>query len=340
MTARCNFNCPMCYVHKDNEEVKASGRELSAEQWIKLAEEAKSRGMVFVLLTGGEPFVRKDFFEIYEAMKKMGLYISINSNGSFSKEVLDKLLENPPYRMNITIYGGSEETYKKMCGNPAFDKVVSNIRALKAGGIDVRANLSITPYNCEDLEKIYSLIQELNIHVKASSYMYPSVRVNGGKYGCGNRFTADESARYGVEWDVLRFSDEEFAMRAENMKKLLPVEENECSVEMESGIKCRAGSSSFWLTWDGIMKPCGMMPKPDVNVLEVGFDVAWDEIRRATKAIVTPGKCEGCPSKSVCGVCAAVTVTETGEFDKVPEYMCERSRKLIEYTLEMCEAKK
>ena len=43
---------------------------------------ARDRGMVFVLLTGGEPFVRKDFFEIYDGMRKLGLIVSINSNGS------------------------------------------------------------------------------------------------------------------------------------------------------------------------------------------------------------------------------------------------------------------
>ena len=63
LTARCNFNCPMCYVHMTPEQLKASGKEeLTAKQWLDLARAAKDKGMVFVLLTGGEPLVRKDFF--------------------------------------------------------------------------------------------------------------------------------------------------------------------------------------------------------------------------------------------------------------------------------------
>ena len=93
LTARCNFNCPMCYVHMSAEEVAEKGRELSAKEWIAFAEAAKNRGMIFALLTGGEPFVRKDFFEIYGAMKAMGLMVSINSNGSMLQgEVLEHLL--------------------------------------------------------------------------------------------------------------------------------------------------------------------------------------------------------------------------------------------------------
>ena len=82
LTARCNFNCPMCYVHMSEEQVAASGKELTAQQWLKIAKEARDQGMIFALLTGGEPVVRKDFFEIYKGMKEMGLLISVNSNGS------------------------------------------------------------------------------------------------------------------------------------------------------------------------------------------------------------------------------------------------------------------
>ena len=97
LTARCNFNCPMCYVHLQQDDIDARGKELTAQQWIELGRQAKDAGMVFLLLTGGEPFVRKDFFEIYDALKQMGLLISINSNGSMLKgEIMEKLLANPP----------------------------------------------------------------------------------------------------------------------------------------------------------------------------------------------------------------------------------------------------
>ena len=68
LTARCNFNCRMCYVHLSQAQIHAGrGRELTTEEWIRLAQEATDRGMVFALLTGGEPFLRSDFFEIYNA---------------------------------------------------------------------------------------------------------------------------------------------------------------------------------------------------------------------------------------------------------------------------------
>jgi len=341
LTARCNFNCPMCYVHMSEDEVSKKGRELTAEQWIQIAEDAKNRGMVFALLTGGEPFIRKDFFEIYGAMKKMGLLVSINSNGSMLEgEILEKLLADPPVRMNISLYGGCEETYQRMCGLPMYERVLNNIIRLKEAGVSISLNLSITPYNCQDLEKIYAIVDKHQINVRASSYMYPPIRLDKELEGYGNRLSPYDSAKYSVQWDRLRFTDEEFCRRAEAMKNLTAVEPDECYIEAEEtadGVKCRAGSSSFWMTWDGEMRPCGMMPGPTAYPLEDGFDAAWDEIRSATASIRQPSKCSNCPKAEVCGVCAAVCVSETGSFDGVPEYMCQRTEEIIRQTAEVAE---
>lgn len=344
LTARCNFNCPMCYVHMSAEEVAAKGRELTAQEWISIAEAAKNKGMIFVLLTGGEPFVRKDFFEIYDAMKTMGLMISINSNGSMLQgEVLEHLLENPPFRINVSLYGGCNETYEKMCGIQAFDKVLGNILRLKEHGVDVRLNLSITPYNCEDIEKIYEIVEKYQIHVKASSYMYPPIRLEdtGEKLNeYGNRLSPVDSAKWSVAWDKLRFSENEFKLRAESMKNLVSVDLDECYIENDesgAGVRCRAGSTSFWMTWDGQMRPCGMMPGPTTYPLEVGFDKAWDDLRAETAKIVTASKCTTCEKRDVCGVCAAVCVSETGRFDGIPVYMCERIDAIIKETIKYVE---
>lgn len=331
LTARCNFNCPMCYVHMSEQEVKNSGKELTASQWLSIAKEAKDRGMVFALLTGGEPLVRKDFFEIYEGMRAMGLVISINTNGSLLQgEILQKFLENPPFRFNISLYGGCDETYENMCGRPVYHKVKENIRALRKAGVEVSLNLCITQYNRQDLQQIYEDAVELDVNVRASSYMYPSVRTNGEQYGVSDRFSAKESAESMVEWDKIRYTKEEFVLRAQNLMNLKGDMQENCPVEVEEGVRCRAGSSSFWMTWDGQMRPCGMMLTPTTYPLEVGFEKAWEKIRVETAKIVTASKCSTCKKKEICGVCAAVCVTETGRFDGVPKYMCERTDSIIE----------
>jgi MoaA/NifB/PqqE/SkfB family radical SAM enzyme len=310
----------MCYVHLSQEDVEAAGKELTAAQWIDLARQARDAGMVFALLTGGEPFVRKDFFEIYNAMKAMGLMVSINSNGSMLQgDIRRQLLENPPLRINISLYGGCRGTYESMCGRDAFDTVVENIQAVKEAGVDVRLNLSITPWNQEDLAEIYAISRRLDVPVKASAYMYPPVRVRGRS---GGRLSPEDAARKTVEWDRLRFTPEEFALRAECMEKLTAVEQPSCGADLDEGVSCRAGHSSFWMTWDGRMLPCGMMPEPETHPLEMGFAHAWQQLRQQTREIPTCRECALCPKRELCSVCAAVRITETGAFDRVPDYMC------------------
>lgn len=341
LTARCNFDCPMCYVHLSNEEVRARGGELTAQQWLQIAQDARDRGMVFALLTGGEPLVRKDFFEIYDGMRRMGLVLSVNSNGSMLKgKILERFLEAPPFRFNISLYGGSNETYRRMCGLEVYEDVKENIRALRAAGVDVNLSLSITPYNRDDLKRIYEDALELDVNVKASSYMYPSIRVNGGEYGCADRLSAAESAACAVAWDRLRFTPEQFEIRARNMANLIVDQRDGCPVEEGEGVRCRAGVTSFWMTWDGRMTPCGMMTEPVTFPLETGFDAAWEQLRQKVSRIRLPAGCVGCDHREICGVCAAVCYTETGRFDTVPEYVCARAREIVRQTARAGEERK
>ena len=184
LTARCNFNCKMCYVHLTAEEQQRRGRELTADEWLAIAQEARSRGMLFLLLTGGEPLIRKDFRYLLTELKKMGLLVSVNSNVSLiDRDWLDFFRHEPPFRFNITLYGGSNATYERLCGRAMFQEVVDNLRALKDAGIPVRLNVSVTPDNKDDVPEIFRLARELGLHAKASTYMYPPVRLDDGRTG-------------------------------------------------------------------------------------------------------------------------------------------------------------
>ena len=151
LTPRCNFNCNMCYVHQTEAQAAQGGRrELTTAEWLAIAEEARKAGMVFLLLTGGEPLLRPDFPELLHALKNMGFLVSVNSNGSLLRgELLEAVKQDPPLRFNITLYGGSNATYERLCGRAMFQEVVDNLRALKDAGIPVRLNVSVTPDNKE-----------------------------------------------------------------------------------------------------------------------------------------------------------------------------------------------
>ena len=112
-----------------------------------MGKEARDSGMLYLLLTGGEPFLRKDFREIYQGLYDLGIIIEINSNGTLiDEQTVAWLREVPPQRINITLYGASDVTYGRLCRNPkGFTQVSRAIRLLKEARINVRLNCSVTP---------------------------------------------------------------------------------------------------------------------------------------------------------------------------------------------------
>ena len=329
LTARCNFDCKMCYVHLTAEEQRRRGRELTADEWLAIAEEARSRGMLFLLLTGGEPLIRADFRYLLTELKKMGLLVSVNSNGSLiDRDWLEFFRHEPPFRFNITLYGGSDATYERLCGRAMFGRVTENIRALRELGIGVKLNASMTPYNIGDMEQIYHIAEELGTPMQLATYMFPPIRRDESAVGHNDRFTACEAADYSVRWDRLRLTPEQFQERARAMKQglALPSEEESCEGTPGEGVSCRAGRSAFWINWQGGMTPCGMMTQPLVSVPELGFTRAWEETKAA-----------GCRLKNACHACAAMCVTETGRFDARPDYVCEMTHETVRRTIEEVE---
>lgn len=324
ITPRCNFSCPMCYIHLDEEQIARRGCERDAAWWLELAEAACRQGMVFLMITGGEPLAYPEFKKLFHGLKRMGLMISINSNGYLlDEDMIEFFRKDPPFRLNVTLYAGSNEGYEKMCGVPAFDRIKSNLKKVKDAGIDVRLNVSVTPYNAQELEKIYETADELELHVKASAYMYPQTRIDGS---CDNRFSPEEAAEYTLKCFEQRMSCEELKLYANGM---LRQNDDDCLGAAEgSPVKCRAGRSAFWITWDGRMLPCGMLPHTGACIDEAGFDRAWEETREFTAGIRLPAECEVCSYADRCYICAAASYTETGAFDKKPEYLCRMSESL------------
>ena len=310
----------MCYVRLSREEQEAAAPLHSAAQWLRLGETARDAGMLYLLLTGGEPFLHPQFREILEGLHKMGLLITVNSNGTLIDEKCIAWLKNcPPVRINISLYGASNETYARLCGNPrGFTQVTKAIELLREAGIPVKLNCSLTPYNAADLPAMAAFAKEKGLYLQIATYMFPPVRKDGTMVGQNDRFCPEEAAYYMAYGEYLTLGREKFLAQA------APTVPEDTCTEMTDGIRCRAGRCSFWVTWQGNLTPCGMFPAADApNVFDTAFEKAWELVKEQTAAIRLPEKCSGCSVKETCRACGAMVVTENGCFDKVPQYRCD-----------------
>lgn len=89
----CNMNCDMCYVRLSREEMEQKGRLRTADEWLEVGRQMKDAGVLFLLLTGGEPLLFPDFKHLYLELRKMGFILTINTNGTLINEDWADFLE-------------------------------------------------------------------------------------------------------------------------------------------------------------------------------------------------------------------------------------------------------
>ena len=130
LTSACNLSCRMCYVRKSGSDRKAREKEMSAAQWLELARQAKDNGLLFLLLTGGEVFLRRDFFDIYEPLTRMGFVITLFTNGTLvTSAIAERLGRVPPNRTRSPSMGPRRPPTNRSPASPVVSPPV--VRASK-----------------------------------------------------------------------------------------------------------------------------------------------------------------------------------------------------------------
>ena len=326
LTPRCNLKCRMCYIRLTAAEMAAAGRELTAEEWLDLGKQARDAGMMFLLLTGGEPLLRPDFCRIYEGLTELGLSISINTNGSLiTGDVREAWKKSPPASVNVTLYGTCRGDYEVLCGHPeVFDRVTENLDWLQDQHILVHLNTTIAPANLPHWKDLEAFAEKRSLELRMTTYCFPPRRREAHS-SCRefSRLTPEQAARLTLQDILYREGPEALKRRyAESDEARQP----ECFLETESSMRCMAGKSMFWVKWNGSMVPCGMLEAPAADLQKTSFSSAWEIVRQKAANVRLCSDCQACPDRKTCFSCAAVEYTENGTFGQKPEYMCRYSR--------------
>ena len=319
----CNLNCKMCYVRLSKTEMEAQGRLRTWEEWLDVARQMKEAGVLFLLLTGGEPLMYPNFRELFVALKKMGMVLTINTNGTLlDADWADFFAQYKPRRINITVYGSSEEMYRQLCQAPqGFEKATNAVRLLKERGVDVKISGSATKANADDLENIIRLGHSMNVPVVVDTYMMPATRERSLPYDFQSRLDPISAARVRVNVMELEMSEEGFQKYRD--ESIAAADNFTPGEEKEEHIGCMAGSCSFTVNWQGNLQPCVILQEPHANVFEVGFQQAWKQVSEDATHLKTASKCSVCNLRHLCRTCVAAGLTEEGRHNAVPDYMCQ-----------------
>lgn len=168
VTEECNQHCKHCWSGK-------SSFEPSYDQIEKAIKKLKYFELFHFTITGGEPFLRKDIFDIIKLAKRNFPIIEIFTNA--------ELLTNNEIDKLSTILGksdfvqvsldGLEQTYKAQRGVDSYNTVIKNIEQLIKNRINVRLHMTVSKYNESDIFEVYKKSLELGCHTFSLAFVYP-----------------------------------------------------------------------------------------------------------------------------------------------------------------------
>ena len=331
----CNLSCKMCYVRKSMDHVRANGGLKDADWWLELARAGAEQGLLYPLLTGGEPFLHPQFDRILSGMIDMGLQVSINTNGTLiDRKWAEYLSIHRPTRINLTLYGASEDAYQQLCGNgDAFRQVREAVALLKEYRIPLKFNASITPENIADLPAMIDYAREQDCPIQVATYMFPPLRRDSSLVGQNQRLSPEDAALARVTADYLQNEPLWFAAQTARFREFIPLERRpwEMGQGSEEGMRCRAGLCSLWVDWQGNFSNCGMYPSVAIPGEPASFRELWEQIVRDTALVRYHAACFGCPNRPICHPCIAMIYNECGSHSGRPEYMCRMNEAMARY---------
>ena len=128
LTPLCNFNCRMCYVHLDADQL-AGRKILTVPVWKDLMRQAWEAGMMHATLSGGECLAYPGFDELFLYLHSLGCEVTILTNGYLlDDQRIAFFRQHTPACIQITLYGSNDDVYERVTGQRAFGTVIANIK--------------------------------------------------------------------------------------------------------------------------------------------------------------------------------------------------------------------
>jgi len=321
LTHRCNLRCVHCYVGHVTDQTRSESGELTTGQVVELLGAAADAGCLMMLLSGGEPLMRKDFIDIYEAAKRLGLVLTIFTNASLvTEEHVRAFEEFPPHLVEVSCYGVSETTYERVTGIPgAFGRVRTGVELLVERGIPLALKTMILRDNLEEIPAIEAWARDLGIRFRSDPLVVP--RMDGDPTPLRQRVDPEIAVAVEFASPKRREQAREFIRRHARLSE----EEGQKSDRL---YQCGAGIGSFYLDPLGYMQPCLMSQSIKYNPTEMGFGNAWKAITEEIDVASLEGKggCGDCPNILLCGYCPGLFELENATVEEPPEYVCRLGR--------------
>jgi len=319
VTRRCNLACVHCRAGARDQVYPD---ELTTSEGLDLLTDLASWAKPLVILTGGEPLLREDVFDLAAHGSSLGLRMVMAPNGTLlTPELAVRSKEAGIKRVSISIDGATAKSHDRFRQQEgAFAGALAGVEAAKAAGLEFQLNTTITPANLEELAAIHDLAKDLGAAAHHIFLLVPT--------GRGRRLAGLEAEEYErtLNWFYEQRSPE-MALKATcaphyyRILRQRAKEEGEKVTFESHGLEavtrgCLGGVGFAFLSHVGQVQPCGYLELSAGNVRQTPFREIWEssELFLGLRDFGRyKGKCGRCEYIKVCGGCRARAYAATGD---------------------------
>jgi heme b synthase len=325
VTQRCNLRCIHCRA--SSEETSAEG-DFTTEESLRLLDDIAALSKPVIVLSGGEPLLRKDVFDIASYGTGLGLRMCMATNGTLIDDAVCEEMKKSQLRMvSLSLDGSTAAIHDDFRRQPgAFDGTLRGIEFLKKHGIPFLINSSFTKRNQEDIPEIFRLARKLGA---TAWYMFMIVPTGRGE-DIFSELIPKEDYEEILKWHYeMEKNEDNILVRptcAPHYYRVVPqmakaegkkFKRRSLTFSTGGGKGCIAAQSICLIDAFGDVKPCSYFPLSAGNVKKTPFRKIWEEsplfleLRDFKKY---KGRCGTCEYLNVCGGCRARAYAVTGDY--------------------------
>ena len=301
MTYACNENCVHCYAHFPG-AVQAH-RAIDFEGYRKAIDELCEMGCMHLAFTGGDPYMHKEFPDVFFYARERGFVCDVYTNGLYlyeNDELLERMAKARPRAFFISLYGSKADVHDSVTCRPgSFDKTIHVVKQLKKLNVPVVFNVMLLSINYFDLPNIIDLAKELGVEYRASMSL---IMRNDGSDTPMDYFIGDKTA---IKTAISAIRGNFFSIDVS-------------ASELErTEYMCGAGVTSISVDPEGQIHPCISLKSVLGSINDGTIRQAWSSpARRAVMESLrwdNTNECMTCKSRDFCPHCPGISQAESGD---------------------------
>ena len=312
LTYRCNERCVHCYLDHDDHG------EMTTAEIRDLLDQLAAAGVFFLILSGGEIFLRKDLFDIVEYARKLMFSVKLKTNAVMIRKARAKRIAALGVEsVQISLYSHRAEVHDAITKLPgSFRRTIEGARLLRSHGVRVSFANVLMKHNVDDYPEVQALAAELGIEYNVDATITPMM--DGDRSILGLNIASAELEQI-FHNSTLVGNAEEFCA---------PPSGPLAQADALDSLPCSAGHTACYVSPYGDVFPCVQFPLPSGNVRKTRFLDIWrhspqlQEVRAITLADLQG--CSSCAHGGSCSRCPGLAYLE-GDMRGPSTQDCEKS---------------